>query len=320
MKNDVLYYSVGPLLYCPANRAGIVKSITGERFGKHFSLALCLEDTIGDCFVEEAEEILLQSFDELYRNYQQHPFYLPKLFIRVRDDRQLLRLTKALGSRIGILFGFILPKFSPSNAPAYLQAIVRANESTGKKLYFMPILEDISMIDLRRRTEILYGLKDSLSEIEELVLNIRVGGNDLCHAFGFRRHSNESIHRIRPVADLFSDIITVYGTDYVVSGPVWEYYSGPEWKKGLKKELSEDRLCGFIGKTVIHPNQIPVVQEACRVLESDFYDAQQILGWNRKAESFVSSDAGGNRMNEYKTHRNWARQIMFLAEAYGLKK
>lgn len=51
--------------------------------------------------------------------------------------------------------------------------------------------------------------------------------------FGFRRHANESIHSIRPVSDIFSDIITVYGMDYVISGPVWEYYAGDSWKEGM---------------------------------------------------------------------------------------
>ena len=113
----------------------------------------------------------------------------------------------------------------------------------------MPIYENSSIIDLRNRTDILYSLKDSLSQVEDLVLNIRVGGNDLCHMFGFRRHSNESIHQIRPVSDIFSDIITVYGMDYVVSGPVWEYYAGDNWKDGMIQEIQDDKLCGFIGKT-----------------------------------------------------------------------
>ncbi len=50
--------------------------------------------------------------------------------------------------------------------------------------------------------------------------------------------------------------------DYVVSGPVWEYYDGPGWESGLRQELEDDRLCGFVGKTVIHPKQIELVNEA----------------------------------------------------------
>ena len=98
--------------------------------------------------------------------------------------------------------------------------------------------------------------------MEELALNVRVGGNDLCHVYGFRRSPEESIHSIRTISDIFSDIITVFGKDYVISGPVWEYYHGKHWKKGLKKELKEDRLCGFTGKTVIHPKQIELVNDA----------------------------------------------------------
>ena len=37
MKNNVLYYSVGPLLYCPANRISITDSLINERFGNRFS-------------------------------------------------------------------------------------------------------------------------------------------------------------------------------------------------------------------------------------------------------------------------------------------
>ena len=182
----------------------------------------------------------------------------------------------------------------------------------------MPIYENSSIIDLRNRTDILYSLKESLSPIEELVMNIRVGGNDLCHMFGFRRHSDESIHRIKPISNIFSDIITIYGMDYVVSGPVWEYYAGDNWEKGLIQEIQDDKLCGFTGKTVIHPNQIPIINRAYQVSRNDFNDAQAILNWNRNSNSFVSGSEAKERMNEYKTHINWAQKTVFLAEAYGI--
>jgi citrate lyase beta subunit len=320
LKDDILYYSIGALLYCPANRAGIVDSILSEKFGTKYSLALCLEDTIHDGFVEEAEKIALDSIRRISAACRTQSFYLPKIFIRVRNSGQILRLTKALGQSIDILTGFIVPKFSIENAEGYLQALVKANEAAAKPVYLMPIYENASIIDLRARREILYRLKDALSKIEELVLNIRVGGNDLCHMFGFRRHADESIHRIRPIADIFSDIITVYGMDYVVSGPVWEYYSGPDWEQGLMQELCDDKLCGFTGKTVIHPSQIPVVNEAYQVSQSDFLDAQAILNWNPASHSYVSGNPGGERMNEYKTHKNWAKQTLYRAEAFGVRE
>ena len=66
MKNSPLYYSVGPLLYCPANRADIAVSIQQEKFGTQYSLALCLEDTINDRFVAQAQEMLVRSIRQLH--------------------------------------------------------------------------------------------------------------------------------------------------------------------------------------------------------------------------------------------------------------
>lgn len=183
----------------------------------------------------------------------------------------------------------------------------------------MPIYENSSIIDLRNRFNILYELKENLSTIEELVLNIRVGGNDLCHMFGSRRHADESIHQIKPIANIFSDIITVYGMDYIVSGPVWEYYSGPNWDNGLRREIMDDKLCGFTGKTVIHPNQISIVNQSYKVSQSDYNDAQAILNWNQNSNEFVAGNLAKERMNEYKTHNKWAQQTLLLAEAYGIK-
>lgn len=318
MKNDVLYYSIGALLYCPANKESIADSIIHEKFGNKFSLALCLEDTINDDFVTEAEQTLIESINKIFINYQKQPFYLPKIFIRVRNSKQIERLTKAFKEGIEIITGFIIPKFNSDNATEYINQLIKANELVSKKIYMMPIYENSSIIDLRNRTDILYSLKDSLSPIEELVMNIRVGGNDLCHMFGFRRHSDESIHRIKPISNIFSDIITIYGMDYVVSGPVWEYYGGDNWEKGLIQEIQDDKLCGFTGKTVIHPNQIPIINRAYQVSRNDFNDAQAILNWNRNSNAFVSGSEAKERMNEYKTHINWAQKTVFLAEAYGI--
>ncbi|MDE5778676.1 MAG: HpcH/HpaI aldolase/citrate lyase family protein [Lachnospiraceae bacterium] len=319
MKNSILYYSVGALLYCPANKRTIADSIINEKFGNKFSLALCLEDTINDDFVVEAEQDLIASINQIFISFQKQPFYLPKIFIRVRNPEQIGRLTKAFGNSIEIITGYIIPKFTCNNARPYIQEIIKANEQTSKKIYVMPIYESSSIIDLRNRIDILYKLKDMLSSIEELVLNIRVGGNDLCHMFGFRRHSDESIHRIKPISNIFSDIVTVYGMDYVVSGPVWEYYSGDNWEKGLIQEIQDDKLCGFTGKTAIHPNQIPIINKSYQVSRSDFNDAQAILNWNISSNSFVSGNFTNERMNEYKVHNNWAQQTLFLAEAFGIK-
>lgn len=319
MKDSSAHYNIGPLLYCPANRESIANSIIGQKLGSNFSLALCLEDTINDNCVEQAEQILAASLRKIYQASCQSPFYLPKIFIRVRYPAQIQRLTGMLKDCLTIVNGFIIPKFSMENADAYIQNIIKANELSKKQLFMMPIYESASLVNLQSRYRILYGLKEKLAKAEPLVLNIRVGGNDLCHLFAFRRHANESIHKILPVAHIFSDIITVYGMDYVISGPVWEYYSGEGWEDGLRRELADDKLCGFTGKTVIHPNQIEIVNRAYQILRKDYEDALRILEWDTGAASYVSANSRRERMDELKTHSNWAKRILLQAQAYGIK-
>lgn len=319
MNHLPIYYSVGALLYCPANNKSITDSIINEKFGNQFSVALCLEDTINDDCIEEAESILVQTIRVLFDTSKTRAFFMPKIFIRVREPFQMKNLMERFGDSGQLITGFIFPKFSLDNADTYIETLSDINRHSSRPIYMMPIFESPSLIHLKERYNILYALKEKLDHMEELVLNIRVGGNDLCHMFGFRRNSHQSIHDIQPISHILSDIITVFGMDYVVSGPVWEYYNGDNWDIGLQKELEKDRLCGFTGKTVIHPNQIALINEAYKVSQKDLDDARLILNWDKTSHSFVSGNVTKERMNEQKTHSNWALRIQMLAETFGVK-
>lgn len=319
MKDKPIYYSVGPLLYCPANNNSITDSLINNQLGNGFSLALCLEDTINDNCVAEAEQLLIQNLQTLSQAMEKCAFFLPKIFIRVRSAKQMLDIARRLKSARKCVTGFIAPKFNLKNCDSYINTIQRINEEWQRKTYIMPILEDNSIVHLINRTSTLYALFEKLQPIEELVLNIRVGGNDLCNIFGFRRHIDESIHNISPIANIFSDIVTIFAPRYIISGPVWEYYNGAGWEAGMAKELSDDRLCGFIGKTVIHPRQIALVNEAYKVPRKDFDDANAILGWDCDAPRLVCGNPSKERMNEYKTHFTWAIRTIFQSQAYGIK-
>lgn len=217
-----------------------------------------------------------------------------------------------------ILFGFIAPKFDMSNADAYIQEM-RLAEGRKQPLYFMPILESDELVSLKTRYSYLYSIYDKVLEIEDFVLNIRVGGNDLSNVFGLRRHSFETVYDIKPVADILTDILTVFSKDFVVSGAVWEYYNGENWNIGLANEVQKDITAGFVGKTVIHPKQIEVFNTACKVLKEDVEDAKAILNWDKDDFNLVKGSNLKSRMNEYKTHCNWAKRIMYLADYYGVK-
>ena len=75
MKNDMIYYSVGALLYCPANKKTIAGSVIHEKFGTKYSLALCLEDTINDNYVTEAEQDLISSIHQIFESFSGSSFF-----------------------------------------------------------------------------------------------------------------------------------------------------------------------------------------------------------------------------------------------------
>lgn len=319
MDNTITGYDVGALLYSPANaHLDIVDALVQERLPQPFSLAFCLEDTVRDDAVEEAEKILSHTLERISAAEKERSFYHPLIFVRVRSPRQLLKLSKAFARFSNILTGFILPKFFTDNCDDYIDGI-RNGIDANLAWRYMPIFESALMIDLHTRYEQLAYVRDALDAVSDHILNIRVGGADLSQAFGLRRHVNNTIYDLQPVANLLSDIVSTFTQRYVVSGPVWEYYAGEGWDSGLRKEIELDMLCGFIGKTVIHPNQIPVVNECMKVSIADYRDARQILNWDPHTSRLVSASTGANRMNEYKTHFRWADKILHLARKYGIR-
>ena len=249
---------------------------------------------------------------------------LPLIFIRVRNPEQLKTLKNTLSQeQLGIITGFNFPKFDSSNAAEYIRAFNELQHKSLTKLYFNPILESKNIMYKQNRLEELAYIQRKLSGFSDHILNIRVGATDFCNIFGIRRKMNQTIYDINVVADCFADIVNFFGKNYVISGPVWEYFNsqgerGP-WKTGLEKELSLDKINGFFGKTSIHPVQLPVIAKSNIIDEEDYNDAMSIMGMSTGLIG-VTKGSAGNKMNEVKTHNNWARKILAIASVYGVKK
>ena len=317
-KEALLPYEVGPLLYSPATNSKISETILSGRLGNHYSVALCLEDAIHENAVEYGEQQVISTFKTLFHHTVSSK--LPKLFIRVKTPEQIKKLYHLLGDSVNILTGFIFPKYSLQNAEEYHSNFMEINALSNHPIYMMPILESGDIINLKDRHSTLYAIKELLQPIRSHVLNIRVGGNDFCHYFGIRRHFDETIYGIQAIASILGDIITVFSKDFVVSGPVWEYFSSQndEWELGLRKEIKQDLLNGFIGKTVIHPNQVSVVADSLKVSKEDFHDAWDVLHCQNQMLQ-VEKSHSGQRMNEIKTHTNWAEKQLILSYLYGIQ-
>ena len=303
---EVLQYKVGGLLYMPAFQKNIVQKISQKKLPRLTSAAFCLEDSIRDESLDAAEkslQFILRELDGVNN--------LPLVFVRIRSPRHLEIFHEAIGSRSKILTGYILPKFDMSNAPEYLKLAREIN------LPIMPTLETNRVANLlTRRTELL-SLKEILDDSKKIVLNIRVGVNDFCNLYGLRRDVRRTIYDIGIVRDVLTDILNVFAKDYVVAGSVWNFFGGNFWAEGLRREMELDRLNGFIGKSAIHPAQLPIIFDGMKVSRADFLDAEQILNWKSDTHGVLKS-FDGSRMNEIKCHTTWARRIKILGELYGV--
>lgn len=315
---EILKYKVGGLLYTPAVNDRAADKIKNGVFKNLTSVCFCLEDAIQDDALEFAESVLMKSLDKL-RDMDAEK--RPLIFIRIRTPQHLRAIHEKFYKQLDAVTGYVLPKFDLSNHDEYVSIMEEINRQSDRTFYAMPVLESRMIADINTRTGTLQTLKQSVDRIKEHILNIRVGGNDFCNLYGLRRSESQSIYDIGVIRDILIDIINVFAFDYVVSGPVWEYF-GKEgvngWAEGLRRELELDRLNGFIGKTAIHPSQLPVIYKSLQVRENDLEDALSILNWKTDKLGVAKSSSG--RMNEVKCHLNWANKIAALGQIYGVRE
>lgn len=327
---EILQYCVGGLLYMPASQSVAEKIIDG-RLEKVKSMVLDLEDSLGDDMIGYGQRKIVETFEVLDKAIKDDRTdftikNVPLIFIRIRDFGQMRDIIDELGDMVYILTGFNIPKFDKTNCDKFVQEFKEVHDKVeadcGTSLYMMPIIENkLAMYRQLRMDNLLY-INNCLRAISPYVLNIRVGGADFCSIFGIRRGIDECIYDIGAVRSVFSDIINVFGKNYVVSGPVWEYFGknrGEAWEIGLKNEIKYDKLNGFIGKTCIHPSQLSAIQESLIVSDMDYQDALMILGINVNMQG-VKKSAYENRMNEVKTHTKWAQKTIAIAHVYGVRK
>lgn len=315
-----LPYMVGGLMYVPALNEGIADRITGAVSPRLDSICLCLEDSIRDEALPEAERALARTLRRL-ETERTVLDKLPLIFVRVRTPEHFRHVRLMLGDLENILTGYVLPKFDCSNAARYLEVLEGGCSSSRKRVFAMPILESAEIGDPLRRPERLTALRRITDAARENILNIRIGGNDLCNLYGVRRTVHQTIYDIRSVSSALADIASIFSKDYVVSGAVWEYYGQDregDWAQGLRREIELDLVNGFVGKTAIHPTQIPVIREASRVPRKDLEDALRILNWSAEGLGVAASSDRG-RMNEVKCHTAWAKKVYAMARVYGTR-
>ncbi|MBR3261090.1 MAG: HpcH/HpaI aldolase/citrate lyase family protein [Firmicutes bacterium] len=343
---ELLQYYPGATMYMPGFKDFTPKILDHSMPGLT-TMVLCFEDACPEDRVPEAMENvhhLLSTVADAVDSGELDPDYVPLIFVRVRNVRQFKEFGDNLTKKeVRFLCGVNFPKFNMYNGEGYFSYLQELNERFDEILYGMPIIEDAEVIYKESRIPQLLGIKRILDKYKPLVLQVRVGGTDFSSVFGVRRGVDYSLYDILTVRECLSDIINVCGrnNDYVISGPVWEYFRAPKELMfedlqhygiedylmrrqplvngeidGLLREVLLDKANGFVGRTVIHPTHVKFVNALMAVTREEYDDACQIL----ETDGGVVKGSGGNKMNEIKPHTNWAKKVYNRARAFGVIK
>jgi citrate lyase beta subunit len=338
----MLATAMGATLYCPATRPKLADDVARRGRQGVTSMVVCLEDSIPDHALLEGERNAVTQL----RHYAGTNPDGPLVFVRVRHPDQIPLIARGLESDAGVLTGFVLPKFTPANGRAYLDAVRAASDECGKPLYAMPVLEAPEIGANRTRRRALAEIHAVLTEYRAHILAVRIGATDLSGLYGLRRSREHTVYDIALLAAVIGDIVNEFGTaddGFVITGPVWEYFSGSERMfkpllrespfvrndertlraeliakdlDGLIREVTLDQANGLTGKTVIHPSHVAAVNALAVVSHEEYLDAGDILG--TCAGGGVAASAYRNKMNESKPHANWARRTALRARVFGV--
>lgn len=344
-----LAVALGATLYSPATRPRLADDIRKQAARGVVSMVLCLEDSISDADVEAGEANLVHQFRDLADGPADGPG-VPLLFIRVREPRQITDLVTRLGDTVGLLAGFVLPKFTETRGSAFLDALAQAERTAGRRLYAMPVLESPELLHLETRAETLAGIAAVTDKHRDRVLALRLGVTDFCSAYGLRRSPDMTAYDVKVVAHVIADVVNVLGradgTGFTITGPVWEYFRPgermfkPQLRRspflegraedlrtaliehdmdGLLREIELDRANGLLGKTCIHPSHVVPVHALSVVSHEEWSDAQDILRPEQDGGGVLRS-VYTNKMNEVKPHRAWAERTLVRAEVFGVAR
>jgi len=343
---ELLAYCLGAMLYMPATK-DFGDDIINNKYPGLTTMTMCFEDACPAEDVPAAEENaikILESISDAKAKAMVSDENLPLIFFRVRNPEQFISFSNRLKpEHFSSFSGFVFSKFSTANGNDYFDQLKLLNDKDNISTYGMPILEGPEIALYETRESELEGVKSIIDHYRKYVLNVRVGVTDFSSIFGSRRSIDYTIYDVLTVRACLSAILNVFGryNDYVLSGPVWEYFHVSKKQKfqnisdislqhslltrnpiinnaidGLLREVILDKANGFIGKTVIHPSHLRFVNALQAVTHEEYEDALQIL----EATGGVIKSTSGNKMNEIKPHSNWAHKTIMRAKIYGVIK
>lgn len=287
---------LGASLYVPSTRDDLQAIAKGEKLQGVRSIIFCLEDSVSASDLPKAMENLRKTLKHVNTSNRM-------VFIRPRNLTCLAELLRMKG--IGNVTGFVIPKATAESMEHYVNLMTWFPRGT---FALMPTLETKEVFDRAEMAK----LHDVLTqaEVQSMILSLRIGGNDLFNILGLRRSRHRTIYE-SPLGPVITSLVTQFKpSGFNLSSPVCEHLYDYEV---LEREMAQDLEYGLFGKTAIHPDQVPVIEQFYKPGEQDYRMAQAILAPEAPA---VFNMYG--TMCEVATHRQWATAILERAKVYGV--
>ena len=291
MKNiDAL--RLGGTLFVPATHKHLEVITRGDKFPALRSVVLDLEDGIGK--------------NEISIGMERIRVLLPTLrtgkllrFIRPGNPEALKQLLCL--EDINTIDGFIFPKFGLDNAKEYLSTI----EQQEKKYHFMPSIEGKELFDAVSQAR----LRDLLLPYRPRIPAIRFGAEDMFRQLGLRRNCEVSLYDMAAPSLVIGNLLATFKPfGFDLAAPVYGCYKD---HAGFTKEVKRDLQEGLVSKTIIHPDQIGLLEQAYKVDTREYRAARELI----ESANAVFGQSG--KMAERITQYPWARTIIERAKIYG---
>lgn len=293
-------FALGATLYMPATRNDLLDVVFAEKLEGLRSVVVCLEDAVSESDIDSALfnlSLLLSAID--VRGGR--PVIAPLVFVRPRNAEMAAML--AQWPLMRHVDGLVMPKLTLKNLGAW-EAAVR-----GTELFLMPTLETPEVFD----PSAMVDLRDALlASVQERIIALRIGGNDLMGCLGLRRNPVTTLYQT-PMGYVIPMLAGVMGAaGFALTAPVFEQLETPGL---LVEELALDIAHGLVGKTAIHPSQVAIIHRALQVSIDDLNSARAIL-----SESAPAVFQFNGAMCEPATHLKWATHMIERARWHGVRQ
>ena len=289
--NKINYIELGATLFIPAIHKDLEAVVCDDKYPELKSVLIDTEDGINS----ESLDVAFKAIEKLLKIYEKKKLIV---FIRPRDIESLGKILKL--KNIDKIDGFILPKFSLSNAEEYFFLLREYN------FLVMPSIEGKELFNQNS----LYKLRTFLLKNRKNILLVRFGLEDMLRQLKMKRSCEDSVFDFSATSYVLGSFISTFkSAGFAISGGVYPCFKDDD---GFIKDVKHDLKEGLFSKTIIHPRQIKLTNELYKVTKEELSEAIEI---SEKNEAVFNQN---EKMAEVVTMKPYAQEIILRSKIYGV--